>query len=141
VNCVPSTEPLSNPTATHYQGEQFLVDLDEQDRAAKRQAQFDPRWDIGSPLRDIGGAPTFGSPGTSGVKSNFNRASAPSHPQGGNCGTTPGLLAEEEKMHILERTHHKSNRLHNVEEVLQDIIDDDLPKKVTKALCILKNNL
>jgi hypothetical protein len=125
--------PMVNPAASNYQGEQFLVDLDDQARAAKRQEQLDPRGAMaaaggrgggganGSPTRQSYGAANFGSPGGGGYGS--GRAPPPYAQTGAGAG-----LPEDEKMHILQRTHHKSTRLNGLQEVLQNIEDDDLPK-------------
>ena len=108
---------MVNPALNGYQGEQFLADPDEQARSGKRLAAalFDPNGPT-SPMRMSTGV-MFGSPGAGG--------SALPPPAASSTGAR---LPETEKMHILERTHNKSSRLHNMQEVLRDITDDDIPK-------------
>ncbi len=113
---------MVNPAADGYQGEQFIRDVEERDRRAKRQELLDPRGAItgggvggGSPLRRSAADVAFGSPGR------LDR------PIGGWPGSS-GLLPEEERMHILQREHHKSERVSNLQQVLSDIEDDDIPK-------------
>ena len=109
--------PMVNPALNGYQGEQFLADPDEQARSGKRLAAalFDPNGPT-SPMRMSTGV-MFGSPGAGG--------SAPPPPAASSTGAR---LPETEKMHILERTHNKSSRLHNMQGVLRDLTDDDIPK-------------
>ena len=112
----PAAPPLFNPAASGYQGEQFLADPDEQARMGKRLAAavLDPSGSS-SPLRQSTGV-RFGSPGAGG--------SAPPPAVSSNGSSLP----ETEKMHILERTHYKSSRVHSMQEILRDVTDDDVPK-------------
>ena len=119
---------MDNPLATSYQGEQFLADPDE--RSGKRHALIqDPRLvaaaGVGSPLRQSAGTVRFGSPGAgSYLQGGVPAASVPTAGAGAS-------LPEADKMHILERTHNKSTRVHSVQEVLQDLEDDDIPKVIS----------
>ena len=120
---------MPNAASGFYQGEQFLTDLDERSRAGKRHVPQDPRSSAaageGSPLRQSTGNVRFGSPGAGGYSYNGSGAAAPPPPPSAAAGSG---LPESEKMHILERTHNKSTRLNSMQEVLQDLEDDDIPK-------------